>query len=296
MASDDVFHHVRDAEILELPFGKELHFPTIPLEWIGLNDLHITRFMVMQVVAGLLTLLIFKGLSKRVSGGQPTRGRWWNFWEMLAVYIRDEVVRPTIGEGHHHDDGDHGHEHHQSHGQEKSKHAHRADQYLPFVWTCFFYVLFCNLLGAIPSLGSATGEINVTIALATCVFIAVIIAGSRVSGFGGFWLSISPTLDGSLKVMQVVLWPIELIGLFIKHGVLAVRLYANVMAGHTVLAVILGFIKAAAGAGVIYWLVLPASVFGQIAIGMLELFVAFLQAYIFAFLASLFISTAVNPH
>lgn len=294
MASEDVFHHVRDADKLELPFGFEPEFPTIPLEWIGLNDFQITRFMVMQVVAGLLTLLIFKGLAKRVSGGQPTRGRWWNFWEMIAVYLRDEVVRPTIGEGHHHDD-DHGHGHH-SPTQEESKHAHRADQYLPFVWTCFFYVLFCNLLGAIPSLGSATGEINVAIALATCVFAAVILAGSQVSGYGGFWLSISPTMDGALKVMQVILWPIELIGLFIKHGVLAVRLYANIMAGHTVLAVILGFIKVSAAAGWIYWMVLPASVFGQIAIGMLELFVAFLQAYIFAFLASLFISTAVNPH
>ena len=66
--------------------------------------------MVLQVVAGLLTFLVFKGLSKRVQSGEPTRGRFWNFWEVIALYIRDEVVRPTIGDHHHddHDDTQHG--------------------------------------------------------------------------------------------------------------------------------------------------------------------------------------------
>ncbi len=92
-----------------------------------------------------------------------------------------------------------------------------------------------------------------------------------------------------------MIWLIELLGLFIKHGVLCVRLFANIMAGHTVIFVILTFIQAAAGSWLFY-VVVPGSVFGQIAIGMLELFVAFLQAYIFAFLSTLFIGTAVHPH
>ena len=91
-----------------------------------------------------------------------------------------------------------------------------------------------------------------------------------------------------------MIWVIELVGLLIRHSVLAVRLFANMMAGHTVIAVILGFIAAADGW--LFYVVTPASILGQVAIGMLELFVAFLQAYIFAFLATLFIGMAVHQH
>jgi F-type H+-transporting ATPase subunit a len=87
---------------------------------------------------------------------------------------------------------------------------------------------------------------------------------------------------------------IEVAGLLIRHGVLAVRLFANMLAGHLVIAVILGFITMAAGG--ISLLVTPASIVGAVAISILELFVAFLQAYIFTFLAALFIGTAVHPH
>ena len=143
-----------------------------------------------------------------------------------------------------------------------------------------------------------TGVLTVPLVLAIVLFGATIVAGSRVSGIGGFWLSISPAMDGPLKLMQVILWPIELLGLFIKHAVLAIRLFANILAGHAVIALILGFIKMAVvkGDDWVFFAVLPASIAGQVGIGLLELFVAFLQAYIFAFLATLFISTAVHPH
>lgn len=295
---EDTFHHVRDFPYFELPFGQEFRLGKINF---GVFELQLTKFMVLQVVAGLIVLIIFRGLARRVASGQPARGRWWNFWEMLALYIRDNVVRPTIGTGHHHDDHDHGggagHGHEQD-GRGAAELAHPADKYLPFVWTCFFYVLICNLLGAVPCLGSATAEINVTGALALVTVVAVIISGSRESGAVGFWLSLAPGMElpPALKLTLVpMIWTIELVGFVIKHGVLAVRLFANIMAGHTVIAVILGFIALAANSWLFY-LVAPASVLGQVAIGMLELFVAFLQAYIFAFLASLFISAAVHPH
>ncbi|MFN0196142.1 MAG: ATP synthase F0 subunit A, partial [Planctomycetaceae bacterium] len=158
-AGHDTFHHVRDFPYFELPQGIHIPLPEIA-------GLQLTKFMVLQVVAGLLAVLIFKGLSKRVSQGQPAQGSWWNFWEMLALFIRDEVVRPTIGTGHDHGDGHH--DEHHGHGSHAATpaYAHPADQYLPYIWSCFFYVLFCNLLGAIPWLGSATGELNVTGALA----------------------------------------------------------------------------------------------------------------------------------
>jgi len=311
-AGHDSFHHVRDFPYFELPFGIKIELP------FGL-----TKFMVLQVVAALLVFWIFRGLAQRVQSGQPATGRWWNFWEALALFIRDEVVRPTIGSGHHRHDDEHHHSqtNHAHHGHENPAHrladdeteplrdimamhhaeagGHPADKYLPFVWSCFFYVLFCNLLGAIPWLGSATGEINVTGALALTAFGAVVLYGSRELGPVGFWTNLVPGMElpGAMKFVLVpMIWLIELLGLLIKHGVLAVRLFANIMAGHTVIGVILGFIALAAGEGMLFYAILPTSILGQVAIGLLELFVAFLQAYVFAFLATLFIGMAVHPH
>ena len=104
-------------------------------------------------------------------------------------------------------------------------------------------------------------------------------------------------LPGPLGLILVpMIWAIEAAGLLIKHMVLAIRLFANLMAGHTVLSVFLGFIALAANQGAVWWIVMPSSTFAQLAIGLLELFVAFLQAYVFALMTSLFISSAVNPH
>jgi len=305
--AQDHFHHVRDFPFFELPGGIHIDLPNI-------GGFQISKFMVLQVVAGLLTLLVFKGLAKRVASGEPTRGRFWNFWEAIALFVRDEVVRPTVGDGHH-DHGDHGHDDdHRAEYDEPRKQSldhrdpdltygepgHHADQFLPFVWTCFFYILFCNLLGAVPMLGSATGSICVTGVLAVSVFVYNVFNGSKQFGFIGFWKNQCPNLGLSgvqAVVITAILWPIEVIGLLIKHGVLAVRLYANIMGGHTVLGVILGFIAAPGIAGTaLQGLVIPASVGGQIFIGMLELFVAFLQAYVFAYLATIFLAAATHEH
>ena len=122
----DNFHHVRDFPFFELPAGLKIELPA----FFGFQ---ITKFMVLQVVAAVIVFLIFRGLSRRLSGGKPARGRCWNFWEMMALFVRDEVVRPTIGDGHHeHGDHDHGGHSAVPHG------GHFADQYLPFIWSCFF--------------------------------------------------------------------------------------------------------------------------------------------------------------
>lgn len=319
----DPAHHVQDATQFELPFG--IHIPTDVIP----GDFVLTKFMILQLIAFGLTLWIFRGLAERASSGEPVKGRWWNFWETLALFIRDEVVRPTIGEHDHEGHEGNGHDPHLSDIEHVEKNvtghdegsvrqgadlshmaddltlsvnvSHPADKYLPFVWSCFFYVLFCNLLGAVPFMGSATGDINVTGALALVVFGFVIFAGSKEMGVVGFWANLVPSMELPLVlavILKPVIWAIELLGLLIKHGVLAVRLFANIMAGHTVLAVILGFIFTAAHSpeAWMWWVVTPASILGQVAIGLLELFVAFLQAYVFAFLATLFIGAAVHEH
>jgi F-type H+-transporting ATPase subunit a len=299
----DLFEHVRDSHSFHLPFGEHLELPHV----LGL---HLTKYMVLQLVAGFFLLLVFRGLARRVASGAPPRGPWWNFWEMLAIYIRDNVVRPTIGIPHDaHGHGEHAHGNHKEHAQEAHGHGdsaqaatavagHPADRFLPYIWTCFFYVLICNLLGAFPWMGSPTANINVTGALAVITICTVMFYGMKRSGVVGFLASLAPHMDLSpvMKVILVpVIWMIELVGFLIKHGVLAVRLFANMMGGHTVIAVLLLYIATTATSA-LWYLVLPSSIFGQIFVGTLELLVAFIQAYIFAFLATLFIAMAVNPH
>ncbi|MCA9087574.1 MAG: F0F1 ATP synthase subunit A [Planctomycetaceae bacterium] len=301
LAEHGTFHHVYDFYSLELPFGIE-----VPLPYIGGDSLHdaqfaFSKFMVLQLVAFAIAFWIFRGLAKRMQGGRPVNGWFWNFWEMLAVYIRDEVVRPVIGDPHAHGHGDHHDDHEPSeyelqHGPAIS--GHPADKYLPFIWSCFFYILFCNLLGAVPWLGSATGSLSVTIALALVAFGATYIYGSQMHGPVGFWTHMIPHIDAPIA-MKLVLIPlifgIEIIGLFIKHAVLAVRLFANIMGGHTVLGVILGFIAAVAHHGA-WSIVAPASLAGQVGVGLLELLVAFIQAYVFSFLSTIFIAMSLHEH
>jgi F-type H+-transporting ATPase subunit a len=99
------------------------------------------------------------------------------------------------------------------------------------------------------------------------------------------------------SILKFVMFFIELLGLLIKHAVLAARLFGNIMGGHTVVAVMLGFIAAEGVVGTWLWYaVTPASILGQVAFGLLELFVAFLQAYVFAFLATIFIAMGSHPH
>jgi F-type H+-transporting ATPase subunit a len=297
----DIFHHVRDAPYFHLPL--DTHIPLPGFDLFG-HHFQLTKFMVLQVVAGMFVLFVFRGLARRIASGQAARGGWWNFWEMMALYVRDNVVRPTIGDGEHHGHGDDGHgvdDHPHAHAVAHPDSSHPADKYLPFVWSCFFYVLICNLIGAFPWLGSPTGEINVTGALALVTAVAVIFYGTQRSGFVGFWLSLAPGMDLSpaMKVVLVpVIWLIELVGFVIKHGVLAIRLFANMMGGHTVLAVIMLFIATAATSKTVwlYPVVVPSSILGQLFVGSLELLFSFVQAYIFAFLATLFIGMAVHPH
>ena len=295
--SNDVFHHVRDWPFFEVPkfLGGELPIPQPFGDYFT-----ITKFMVLEVVAAVIVFAVFRGLARRVAGGDPVRGRFWNFWEALALFIRDEVVRPTIGEAHTDHDPFFGHEDHghSAHGHVPPRKAgHHADKYLPFIWSVFFFILVCNLLGAIPWLGSPTGSLWMTGVLAVCTFVTVVRAGMSEVGPVGFWKMV-PKMDlpPALAIFLIpLMWVIEFIGLIIKHGVLAVRLFANIMAGHTVIAVILGFIAAVAGSP-LFFVVAPASVLGQVGIGLLELFVAFLQAYVFVYLATVFIAMAIHPH
>ena len=153
----------------------------------------------------------------------------------------------------------------------------------------------------VPWAGSPTGAFAMTGALALITFGVVVLAGMSKLGPIGFWAAQVPHMElpGPLSIfLKPMIFLIEVAGLLIKHFVLAVRLLANMFAGHLVLAVLITFIAAAWNIdwGLGMWGVMPASVGAAFALSLLELFVAFLQAYIFTFLTSLFIGMAVHPH
>ena len=186
--------------------------------------------MVTEVLAAVLVVLVVVPLARHVAKQHVTRGPFLNLFEAMALFIRDQVARPAIG-------------------------GHGADAFLPFLWTVFFFVLFNNLLGLIPGMASATGNINVTAAMALMTLATVLIAGMRELGVAGFWVGIVPHMDvpAWLKpFLWTLMFVIEVSGLLIRHVVLAVRLFANMFAGHMVLAVILGFILMAWNSNVFY--------------------------------------------
>lgn len=240
-------------------------------------DIHLpfglTKYKILLVVAAVLVLLIFLPLARRVAAGGPPTGRFWNAFEALLTFIRDQVAKPYLG--------------------------HDADQFVPFLWTLFLFILSCNLLGMVPFLGSPTASISVTGALAIIAFFTI--HGSAVAkmGIAHYLKSYIPHVEvpfgmGYFLIPMIVV--IEVLGNFIKAFVLAVRLFANMFAGHTVLAVLLLFIVMVKDQGpALFWPVTAASVLGVTALSLLELFVAFLQAFIFTFLTSLFLGSALHP-
>ena len=273
--------HAQDAPYFHLPefmvpesLGSHGHIYLPKLDLFGL-EFQITKFMVLELVAALLMLAIFIPIARKISTGEPVKGRFWNLIEVFLVFFRDEVARPAIG-------------------------RKDADRFLPFIWTIFFFVLFCNLLGMIPWAGSPTGSLSCTGALALMTFGVVTCSGMRKFGPVGFWTGQVPQMEVPFVMglfIKPMIFVIEIVGLLIKHFVLSVRLLANMFAGHMVLGAMLAFIAITADEHILLWSgVTAASLFGATAISFLELFVAFLQAYIFAFLSALFIGMAIHQH
>jgi len=287
MATDpsELISHVKDSTSFHFPLGYHWDIPQpayIAKEWLGIENppewlsrIELTKFMLLELVVAVLLIVVFVPFARRVARGGPPRGRLHNALETVLLFLRNEVARPAIG------------------GRE-------ADRFLPFIWTTFFFILFCNLMGMVPWAGSPTGALGCTGALAATSFVVMIGSGMKKFGLVRFWVGQVPHMDLPL-VMAVLIKPmvfgIEVFGMLIKHFVLSVRLLANMFAGHLVLGVIVGFIALTADSHLVLWATVTASsVLGAVAISLLELFVAFLQAYIFAFLSALFIGMAVHQH
>ncbi len=249
-----------------------------PLEWIRhhaldnigepffkLGPIPITKFSVMAVLSGLVVFCVAAVAGRRKAGVLVPSGVVQNAGESLVLFIRDEFVRPGMG--------------------------HHGDKFLPFFCTLFSFIFVTNLMGMIPLPvigGTATSNLGMTGMLATSVLLVSIFGGISENGIGGFLRSFIPP---GLPVWLVpALFVLELGGFFIKHAVLAIRLFANMIAGHLVVGAFLGLIFVVKA----YWVAVPSVVLALF-VNALELLVCFLQAYVFTLLASLFVSGTVHP-
>ena len=280
----DIAHHIGNAHELETPFGM-IHLPDnwkIPLGSDAHGqarylDLSPTRHMVYMVLAALIVVLVFvpsaRAVAQAQSRGRPPKG-FSGAMEAMALWVRQEVVLPNVG----------------AHGE----------GYAPFLLTVFFFILAMNLLGLLPWAATATSNIAVTAALALMAFLVIEITGMRALGFKGYMKTIfylPPGLPGGiggslLKVLLlVVMTPIEIIGKLAKPFALAVRLFANMTSGHVLVLALLGltflFQSYLVGVG--------ASVLAT-GVMLLEVFVAFLQAFVFTLLTAVFIGLMRAEH
>lgn len=226
----------------------------------GCLDLSITKHTVMMWLAALLLVGSLLLWSNRDKSKLVPRGVGANLFEMLVVFVRDELAIRNIGK-------------------------EEGPRYTPYLLTVFFFILFMNMLGLFPWMATPTGNIAVTCALAAITFILTQIAGIRAAGLGGYLAHLT---GGVHPLMWPIMIPVEVLGLFTKPFALTMRLFANMLAGHIVIFFLLGLIFMIGHPAVAV-----ASVPFAMGIYLLELFVAFVQAYVFAMLSALFIGMGV---
>ena len=266
----DFLHHILDAREIELP-GTAIHLPAKGSWMLGPIDMTPTKHLVFLVIAAILTLLVLLYGGARASGAERglARGRRYNMVEAMVLFIRNEVVKPNIGHGY--------------------------DRYAPFIVTIFFFILFNNLLGLLPYGSTATANISVTAGLAVLAFLVIEVGGMIALGPRGYLGTIFFVPKGMHPVaawaMAIALAPIEFFGKITKPGSLAIRLMANMVAGHIVLLALISLIFVFGS-----FALAAAPVLMATGIFFLEIFVAFLQAFIFAMLTSVFIGLIQHAH
>ena len=276
---------MKDFDIVEYLAGKvkdgtSFHFPWGYAEIPGfLVDIGITKYVLLQMMVGTFMIAIFVPLAVRIRGGQPARGRFWNMFEAILVYLKDNVIVPAIGS------------------------KKDAAPYIPYLWTLFFFILFCNLLGMVPWMGTATGAITVTATLAALTLLVVTATGIFRHGPVGSWTGMVPHIEGKVEpinlalVLSPFLFVLEIFSFFLKHCTLCIRLMATMFGGHLMLGVFFAFIPMAAGSAIyLFASVTIASLFAALAVSFLELLIACLQAYVFTFLTAIYIGMAIHQH
>jgi F-type H+-transporting ATPase subunit a len=278
-----ILHHTADAHEIafEWPWGGSsvIHLPRWEPVHIGgfALDLSPTKHAVFLMLAAFLVWLTMF-LTARALRRQRAEGRGPHgvagMIEAMVLYVRNEVAVGNIGHG--------------------------GEKFAPYILTLFWLILYSNLLGLIPFGATPTGNLAVTGALALTAFATIEISGMVALGPKGWVKTIVVTPPGVSGFMAVLLTlimiPVEIIGKLVKPFALCLRLFANMTAGHFVILALLGLIFLFGNVAIIKYVVAGGSMFFVLFMYALELFVAFLQAYIFALLTSVFIGLMQHEH
>jgi F-type H+-transporting ATPase subunit a len=268
---DYIMEHVADGHEIDIPWpNKDLmlrvelpHWKPVQIGSLSI-DLSPTKHVVMLIIAALLVMITLlmaaRSHAKTAREGKAPKGLA-NAIEALVLYIRSDVILANVGK----------------HGE----------AFVPYLLTCFFFILFANYLGLIPYASTATSNIGVTAALALLAFIVIEVAGMRALGWRYIYTIIYWPHDMPVAMklpLTLILTPVELIGKFTKPFALAIRLFANMVAGHIVILALIGMIFTFAS----YFLI-PFILVMPIGIMFLEILVGFIQAFVFTLLVSVFI-------
>ena len=229
----------------------------LDLQILGM-DISITKHVLLMWIVSALMILMFGILfrkPKMVPSGLA------NFFEFIIEYLDQEVMKPFLGD--------------------------QSRKYAPYLLTAFFFVLFCNLLGLVPGSATATGDISVTAALALLTFVMVIMAGIKYHGLVGYFKGLIP--PGLPVFILPIMIPVEILGLFTKHFALAIRLFANMVAGHVVVFAFLMIIFTFKN-----WAIAGTTLLFLLFVSLLEVLIGLIQAYIFTILSAVFIGMSIH--
>lgn len=279
-----IMEHTGDAQVIAFakPWGGEFVLLRLP-RWQPVHvgnlaiDLSPTKHVVFLALAAFLVWLTMfltgRALKRQRDAGHPPRGLA-SMFEAMVLFVRDEIAVANIGHG--------------------------GEAFAPYILTLFFFILYVNLFGLVPWGATGTGNLAVTGALALTAFLVIEISGMKALGFKGYYHTIvfsPPNTTGVTKLLlTAIMIPIEIIGKIVKPFALMLRLFANMTAGHFVILSLLGLIFLFGTVPGIRYGVAAGSVAFVLFMMALELFVAFLQAYIFALLTSVFIGLMQHEH
>ena len=235
-----------------------------PVEGVTIRDFSITKNVASLILSAIILLVVFSSIASSYgkNKGKAPKGLQ-SFLEPIVVFVRDEIAKPNLGP--------------------------KYEKYLPYLLTLFFFILVNNLLGLLPGGANLTGNIAVTIVLALITFFVTNLSGNK-----HYWLHLVKPTGVPLALLPIMI-PVEIVGLFMKPLSLMIRLFANITAGHIIILALLSliFIAGKAGAGTGYGIsliVVPFTLF----MNLIELLVAFLQAFIFTLLTSMYIGSAIE--
>lgn len=259
----DVIEKIVDHHYIDFYFLGKLHLPQFkPIHIFGIEiDFSLTKSTVMMFLAAVIMICVLLYAVSSNKKRKVPKGIG-NAVESIVVFIRDEIVLPNMGA--------------------------EGLKLMPFFLTLFFFIMFANLLGLFPFMSQPTKNINVTAALALITFAITQYKGIKAHGFGGYMKALIP--PGVPVFVLPIMIVVEFIGLFTKPFSLLMRLFANITAGTIIIFSLIGLIFVMEYAGTV--IAVPFAIF----IYMIEIFIAFLQAYIFTLLSALYINMAMQHH